>query len=81
MHSEGRSHLTEQTCWNEYIIFDDCLEYLTIIWTRVHDLTQNQFELVIVKLFLSIFRADCSAADKVGAIPEHNGLSPFGKVS
>ena len=25
-------------------------------------------------------RADCSNADKPGAIPQHNGLTPFGKV-
>ena len=28
----------------------------------------------------SLCRADCSNADKPGAIPQHNGLTPFGKV-
>ena len=27
------------------------------------------------------FRADCSNADKPGAIPQHNGLTQFGKVT
>ena len=35
----------------------------------------------MINHIINIFRADCSAADKPNAIPEHNGLSPFGKVS
>jgi hypothetical protein len=32
------------------------------------------------KTFCLFFRADCSNVDKPGGIPEHNGLSKFGKV-
>jgi hypothetical protein len=30
--------------------------------------------------FTFLSRADCSNVDKPGGIPEHNGLSKFGKV-
>ena len=29
---------------------------------------------------LVLLRADCSNADRPGAIPQHNGLTAFGKV-
>ena len=38
-------------------------------------------EMKVHSLFSLFFRADCSNADKPGAIPQHNGLTPFGKVS
>ena len=33
------------------------------------------------KLWSNCHRADCSNADRPGAIPQHNGLTAFGKVS
>ena len=44
-------------------------------------LTMKITQFMISKNIFHDFRADCSAADKPNAIPEHNGLSPFGKVS
>lgn len=40
----------------------------------------NHFLSWEILILLSVSRADCSNADKPGAIPQHNGLTQFGKV-
>ena len=38
------------------------------------------WKIIFTQQSLSSLRADCSNADKPGAVPQHNGLTTFGKV-
>ena len=54
------------------MIYIDIYVYIVFIY-------YNYKYIVIIPL-ISLLRADCSNADKPGAVPQHNGLTDFGKV-
>ena len=50
-------------------------------FSKGRSLSINSFDpVVVVVMWPFCSRADCSQADKPGAKPTHNGLTPFGKV-